>query len=209
LLYFLWRPAASGRERRAGLDGADQRAADTNRATDYESGSRRVNEIILFFRWAANRPRLKSQFSLGFSLGNFHIGGKFFNRVLVPARSRVAVPQPPRGRPSALHPAASGISANTATCRSDPVYYTHAKYRNGEAVGRQTSQKIGYRWLPQGLIFTVSLQPVRTVERLARLCHKARRLLRVRLRAQHGHRGRVRAIATISLRWSVAIELGT
>src|ERR1700674_4030093 len=41
------------------------------------------------------------------------------------------------------------------------------------------------------------------------LSHKLRRGFRVKLRAQHGHRGRVRAIATINIRWTVAIELGT
>ena len=41
------------------------------------------------------------------------------------------------------------------------------------------------------------------------LRHRARRLFRVKLRAQCGHRGSVRAIATINLRWTVAIELGT
>jgi hypothetical protein len=41
------------------------------------------------------------------------------------------------------------------------------------------------------------------------LRHKARRVFRVKLRAQHGHLGSVRAMATTSLRCRVAIELGT
>jgi hypothetical protein len=45
--------------------------------------------------------------------------------------------------------------------------------------------------------------------RLILLCHKLRRVFRVKRRAQHGHRGRVRAIATINIRCTVAIELGT
>ena len=45
--------------------------------------------------------------------------------------------------------------------------------------------------------------------RLVRLRHKMRRIFGLELRAQHGHRGRVRAITTINLRWMVAIELGT
>src|ERR1700758_1172847 len=44
---------------------------------------------------------------------------------------------------------------------------------------------------------------------LVLLHHKAWRGFRLNWRAQHGHRGRVRAIATANLRWSVAIELGT
>ena len=47
------------------------------------------------------------------------------------------------------------------------------------------------------------------VPALILLCHKACRIARVKLRAQHGHLGSVRAIATASLRWMVAIELGT
>ena len=39
--------------------------------------------------------------------------------------------------------------------------------------------------------------------------HKACRLVRMKLRAQHGRLGSVRAIATASLRWMVVIELGT
>ena len=45
--------------------------------------------------------------------------------------------------------------------------------------------------------------------RLLLLCHKLRRVFRVKRRAQHGHRGRVRAIAAINIRCTVAIELGT
>jgi hypothetical protein len=42
------------------------------------------------------------------------------------------------------------------------------------------------------------------------LRHRARRLVRANLRAQHGHRGsRLRPIATANLRCSVAIESGT
>ena len=47
------------------------------------------------------------------------------------------------------------------------------------------------------------------IARLILLHHKAWRVARVKLRAQHGHLGSVRAIATASLRWMVAIELGT
>ena len=42
------------------------------------------------------------------------------------------------------------------------------------------------------------------------LRHKARRLFLVlNRRAQHGHRGSALAMATINLRWRVAIEFGT
>src|SRR5262249_7976467 len=44
---------------------------------------------------------------------------------------------------------------------------------------------------------------------LVLLRHRARRGFCVKLGAQHGHRGRARAMATASLRWSVAIESGT
>ena len=44
---------------------------------------------------------------------------------------------------------------------------------------------------------------------LVLLRHRAGRVFRVKLRAQHGHLGRVRVMATTSLRWRVAIELGT
>jgi hypothetical protein len=43
---------------------------------------------------------------------------------------------------------------------------------------------------------------------LVLLCHKLRRMFRGNLRAQHGHRGSIRAIATTILQWTVAIELG-
>src|ERR1700689_4379436 len=45
-------------------------------------------------------------------------------------------------------------------------------------------------------------------EDLVLLCHKLRRMFRGNLRAQHGHRGSIRAIATTILQWTVAIELG-
>jgi hypothetical protein len=45
--------------------------------------------------------------------------------------------------------------------------------------------------------------------RLVLLCHKLRRIFCGGLRAQHGHRGSLRAIATTIARWTVAIELGT
>jgi hypothetical protein len=43
---------------------------------------------------------------------------------------------------------------------------------------------------------------------LVLLCHKLRRMFRGNLRAQHGHRGSIRAIATTILQWTVAIGAG-
>jgi hypothetical protein len=43
---------------------------------------------------------------------------------------------------------------------------------------------------------------------LVLLCHKLRRGFRVKRRAQQGHRGSIRAMATINIRCTVAIELG-
>src|SRR5271168_1006149 len=44
---------------------------------------------------------------------------------------------------------------------------------------------------------------------LVLLRHKFRRMFRGNLRAQHGQRGSIRAIATTIAQWTVAIELGT
>ena len=43
---------------------------------------------------------------------------------------------------------------------------------------------------------------------LALLRHKFRRVFRGNLRAQHGQRGSILAIATTIAQWTVAIELG-
>jgi hypothetical protein len=55
-------------------------------------------------------------------------------------------------------------------------------------------------------VFSLTFRYIRW---LVLLCHKLRRIFCGGLRAQHGHRGSLRAIATTIAQWTVAIELGT
>src|SRR6202049_4769328 len=63
-----------------------------------------------------------------------------------------------------------------------------------------------YRWLDGSMSMPIVVE---LLLRLILLRHKLRRVFRVKRRAQQGHRGRVLAIATINMRCTVAIELGT
>jgi hypothetical protein len=52
------------------------------------------------------------------------------------------------------------------------------------------------------------IQGLQQLGRLVLLRHKFRRMFRGNLRAQHGQRGSILAIATTIAQWTVAIELG-